>query len=93
MATALGSVRRGHRVGKERTQSWPHKLSCKRSPRPMVEGTESIDWETSAGPVDISVRSRLERGPFTYQGGVNRTGADNAVTRIPRWTRSVTSAW
>lgn len=37
--------------------------------RRLVESTESIDWETSAGPADVSVRARLERGPFTYQGG------------------------
>ena len=37
--------------------------------RPLVDSTESTDWETSAGPADVSVRARLERGPFTYQGG------------------------
>ena len=37
--------------------------------RPLVESTESIDWETSTGPADGSLRARLERGPFTYQGG------------------------
>ena len=37
--------------------------------RPLVERTESKDWETSTGPADGSIRARLERGPFTYQGG------------------------